>query len=168
MGPHYSSNNFEAFQEDHQFALIAFSSGVRTPFSMATEFVQPMVDQIELLTDPIGGTNIESALTQARNLSWSPGQMDLPVNERTRQVVVLFSDGQPKAFRGGFTRNGTFYDATVPDGSISIRDPNEYHQYIASNYKAYPSGNGTGSSGDGFDDQCGSGDDYKRVKMAYF
>ncbi len=139
-------NNFQSFEKDHRFALITFANGVKTPFPMAHDFVQDMTDQIDLLLDPIGGTNAEDAIAQARALPWSPDQMNLPINERTRQVVIFFTDGKPTAFRGGFTRDGTFYDATIPDGSVSLRKHDEYYEYVASNYKAHPSGNGSGNS----------------------
>lgn len=161
-------NNFQAFEQDHRFALITFATGVKTLFPMAPDFVQPITDEIALLMNPTGGTNAEDALAQARSLTWSSGQMNLPVNERIRQIVIFFSDGKPSSFRGGFTRNGIFYDAAVPDGSVSIRNPNEYHQYLASNFRAWPSGNGTGTSGVHFNNQCGSGSNYKRVQWDVF
>ena len=157
-------NNFTSFQKDHRFALITFASGVKTPFPMDTDFVDPMNTEIANLTDSTGGTNAEDALAQARNLPWSPDQLTLPVNERTRQVVIFFSDGEPTSFRGTFTRNGVQYDATVPDGSVSLRKHNEYYDQI-SNYVAWPSGNGTGDS----PRYCGGGgSSYKDVKWHIF
>ncbi len=137
--------NFQSFQKDHRFALITFASGVKTPFAMDTDFVFGMTNEIANLTNANGGTNAEDALAQARNLPWTPAQLSLPPNERTRQVVVFFSDGEPTSFRGDFTRNGVQYEASVPDGSVSLRKTDEYHDQISS-YVAYPSGNGTGTS----------------------
>jgi len=44
---------------------------------------------------------------------WVPGQLALPANERTRQVVILFSDGNPSGFRANFKYNGADLDAVA-------------------------------------------------------
>ena len=98
-------HNFESFQQNHKFALLTFGSGVETPYPLATNFVDPMTFAISGLAAS-GFTNTEDALTQALNIGWEPGQLALPGNERTRQAVILFSDGNPTAFRGTFGYDG--------------------------------------------------------------
>jgi len=98
-------NNFQSFENDHKFALLTFGTGVETPFPLDTNFVFDMTTEIATLT-AAGYTNTEDALGQAYNLPWKPGQLALPGNERTRQTVILFSDGNPTAFRGRFGYNG--------------------------------------------------------------
>ncbi len=105
-------NNFQSFQKDHKFALISFASGVQTPVPLSNDFVYDMTNEIAALNAG-GGTNTEDALGQAVNLPWEPGQLALPVNERTRQVVILFSDGNPTGFRAQFKYNGGDLDAVA-------------------------------------------------------
>ena len=61
---------------------------------------------------PRGGTNTEDALAQAAALPWLD-QSGLPPNERGKQVVVLFSDGNPSAFRGQFKHKNSNYDGVA-------------------------------------------------------
>lgn len=104
-------SNFTAFERDHKFALIHFAAGVERDFQFDHNYVTPINTAIAGLTPNNGGTNVEDALAQAlTSLTWSAPQMHLPKNERTRQVVVFFSDGEPTAFRGNFTYNGTVHD----------------------------------------------------------
>ena len=105
-------NNFQSFQKDHKFALLTFATGVQTPFPLDTDFVFDVTNQIAA-TVAAGGTNTEDALGQAVNLGWEPGQLAVPVNQRTQQVVILFSDGNPTGFRGQFKKNGADLDAVV-------------------------------------------------------
>ena len=137
-------NNFQSFQKDHKFSLITFASGVQTPVPLKQDFVFDMTTEIGNLI-ATGGTNTEDALAQALALPWEPGQLALPANERTRQVLILFSDGNPTAFRGNFKRDGTTYDAAVPDGSVSLRYHDQQHNQISS-YVAYGSGSGVGNA----------------------
>lgn len=104
--------NFQSFQKDHKFALIKFATGVLIPVPLQQDFVQPMEDEIANF-NATGGTNTEDALGQAVNLPWEPGQLALPANERTRQVVILFSDGNPSGFRATFKYNGADLDAVA-------------------------------------------------------
>ena len=64
-------------------------------------------------------------------------------------------------FRGDFKRNGTWYDAAVPDGSVSLRHNDEQHDQISS-YYAYRSGDGLPTSVSA----CGS--TYTTVKWKIF
>jgi len=153
-------------QENHsKFGLVTFASGVEKPFDMNHGYVNPLDSAINGL-NATGGTNSGDALAQANTFPWSD-QSALPPNERGKQVVVFFSDGNPTAFRGDFQRNGTWYDAAVPDGSVSLRHHDEQHDQI-SNYYAYPSGNGTQNSGSGYSNQCGGGSTYERIRWGIF
>jgi uncharacterized protein YegL len=110
--------NFSDQQADNRFALITFASGVQTPFAMDHGYVSPMTSAINGL-NASGGTNAEDALAQALALPWSD-QSGVPANERTKQVVVFFSDGNPTAFRGQFRYNGTNYDGVAALGGSSV------------------------------------------------
>ncbi len=99
-------NNFAAFNDDHKFGLVAFASGVEDQRDLDHDFVTDMDEKISNLTPDNGGTNMEHAFTKARALSWSPAQLYLPVNERTRQVAIFFSDGEATAFYDEFTYRG--------------------------------------------------------------
>ena len=98
--------NFTAFNADHKFALVAFASGVETQRDLATDFLTDMDTKITALTPDNGGTDMEHAFTKARALDWSPAQLGLPANERTRQVAIFFSDGEATAFYDEFTYKG--------------------------------------------------------------
>ncbi len=98
--------NFADYNDDHKFGLVAFASGVETQRDLATDFLTEMDDKIAALTPDNGGTNMEHGFTKAGALSWSPPQMGLPVNERTRQTAIFFSDGEATAFYGDFTYKG--------------------------------------------------------------
>lgn len=112
--------NFTDQQADNRFALITFASGVQTPFAMDHGYVSPMTSAINGL-GANGGTNAEDALAQALTLPWSD-QSGVPANERTKQVVVFFSDGNPTAFRGQFKYNGTDYDGVAALGGALVWD----------------------------------------------
>lgn len=157
--------NFSDHQATSKFALLTFANGVIKNFDMNYNFVSPIESAINGL-NALGGTNTEDALAQALALPWID-QSTLPPNERGKQVVVLFSDGNPTAFRGDFQRNGTWYDAAVPDGSVMLSYPNQQYTQISS-YDAYPSGNGTGNSGTNSSNQCGSGSSWERIRWAIF
>jgi Flp pilus assembly protein TadG len=106
-------------QENHsKFALITFASGVQKPFDLGHSYVNPVENAINGL-GAVGGTNAEDGLAQANGLAWAD-QSALPPNERGKQVVVFFSDGNPTAFRGDFKFNGTTYDAVVATAGTDI------------------------------------------------
>jgi len=112
--------NFTDQQAENRFALITFASGVQKPFPMDHGYVSPMTTAINGL-GATGGTNAEDALAQALVLPWSD-QSGVPANERTKQVVVFFSDGNPTAFRGQFKYNGTDYDGVAALGGALVWD----------------------------------------------
>ena len=121
--------NFTEYNDEHKFGLVAFASGVETQRDLAVDFLTDMDSKIAVLTPDNGGTNMEHAFAKAAALSWSPPQMALPINERTRQTVIFFSDGEPTAFFDEFTYKGVTHDAIgqvyVNGGRVidDIKDP---------------------------------------------
>ncbi|MBA3965016.1 MAG: VWA domain-containing protein [Nitrospirales bacterium] len=124
--------NFTDQQADNRFALITFASGVQKPFAMDHGYVSPMTSAINGL-NASGGTNAEDALAQALTLPWSD-QSGVPANERTKQVVVFFSDGNPTAFRGQFKYNGTDYDGVAALGGALVWDNLQKPDYQFTNF----------------------------------
>jgi Flp pilus assembly protein TadG len=99
-------------QENHsKFALITFASGVQKPFDLDHGYVNPVESAINGL-NAVGGTNAEDGLAQANTLPWTD-QSALPPNERGKQVVVFFSDGNPTAFRGQFKYKNNNYEGVA-------------------------------------------------------
>ncbi len=143
-------NNFQSFQKDHKFALISFATGVQTPVALDHDFVFDMTNEIANL-NAVGGTNTEDALGTAVNLPWEPGQLALPANERTRQVVILFSDGNPSGFKGQFKMGGSDVTAVglnSTDGNVYnlIGDTYDQATYFGSNAKFSGDGKTSGSA----------------------
>lgn len=123
-------SNFADYNADHKFGLVAFASGVETQRDLATDFLTDMDSKIAVLTPDNGGTNMEHAFTNALALDWAPPQMGLPVNERTRQTAIFFSDGEPTAFYDEFTYKGNTHNAigqVYVDGGRVIDDMKEPH-----------------------------------------
>ncbi|MCA9456139.1 MAG: VWA domain-containing protein [Nitrospiraceae bacterium] len=112
--------NFTDQESDNRFALLTFATGVQKPFPMDHGYVSPMTSAINGLSAG-GGTNAEDALAQALTLPWSD-QSGIPANERTKQVVIFFSDGNPSAFRGQFKHEGVTFDgvAALDGGYASV------------------------------------------------
>jgi len=110
--------NFEDQEADNKFALLTFASGVQTLFAMDHGYVSPMTSAISGL-GASGGTNAEDALAQALALPWTD-QSGVPANERSKQVVIFFSDGNPTAFRGQFKYNNTIYDGVAALGGSTV------------------------------------------------
>lgn len=112
--------NFEDQENDNRFALLAFGTGVQIPFAMDYDYVSPITSAINGFS-AAGGTNAEDALAQALTLPWSD-QSGVPPNERTKQVVVFFSDGNPSAFRAQFKHEGVNYDgvAALDGGYVNV------------------------------------------------
>ncbi|MCA9462887.1 MAG: VWA domain-containing protein [Nitrospira sp.] len=115
--------NFEDHETTSKFALITFASGVMKPFDLNHNYVSPIESAINGL-NAVGGTNAEDALAQAGALPWAD-QSALPPNERGKQVVVFFSDGNPTAFRGQFKYNGTDYD-----GVAAVHTGDDVYQWL--------------------------------------
>ena len=115
--------NFADQEQDNKFALITFASGVLKPFDLNNNYVDPIETTVNGL-NAVGGTNSEYALAQALALPWSD-QSGVPPNERTKQVVVFFSDGNPTAFGGQFTYNNVTYD-----GVAAVHTGNDVYRYL--------------------------------------
>ena len=143
--------NFEDQENDNKFALLTFASGVQKPFDMDHGYVSPITSAINGFS-ATGGTNAEDALAQALALPWSD-QSGVPANERTKQVVVFFSDGNPTAFRGQFKYNNNTYDgvAAVHTGNDVYRlllKPNKQDEAFSVN-KVDRTGDGKSSGSTG-------------------
>lgn len=112
--------NFEDQESTSKFAMITFGTGVMKPFDLDYNYVSPIESAINGLGAG-GGTNAEDALAQALALPWSD-QSGVPANERTKQVVVFFSDGNPSAFRAQFKHEGVNYDgvAALDGGYVNV------------------------------------------------
>ena len=143
--------NFSDHEQTSKFALLAYASGVIKPFDMDHNYVSPIESAINALNAQ-GGTNTEDALAQAAALPWVD-QSALPPNQRGKQVVILFSDGNPSAFRGQFKKNNTDYDGVAAlDGGYAavwsyMQWPNQTWNYTSSiTVKRTGDGKNTGSS----------------------
>lgn len=113
-----------ADQENHsKFAMITFASGVQKLFDLGHSYVNPVETAINGLV-AVGGTNAEDGLAQANALPWAD-QSALPPNERGKQVVVFFSDGNPTAFRGQFKYQNNDYD-----GVAAVHTGNDVYKYL--------------------------------------
>jgi Mg-chelatase subunit ChlD len=117
-GAEHFVKSFEELERDHKMALITFAAGVQVLHPLEHHFSIDMTNEItDLKAD--GWTNTEDAIDQAGNFPWADNT-GLPKNEATRQIVILFSDGNPTAFRGSFTREDQDYDAVVPRGGSNL------------------------------------------------
>ncbi|MEX0829443.1 MAG: VWA domain-containing protein [Nitrospirales bacterium] len=110
--------NFSDQESHSKFAMITFASGVQKPFDLGHGYVSPVETAINGLS-AVGGTNAEDGLAKANALAWTD-QSSLPPNERGKQVVVFFSDGNPTAFRGDFKYKGTTYNAAVAMSTANV------------------------------------------------
>ena len=117
-GAEHFVKSFEELERDHKMALITFAAGVQVLHPLEHFFSVDMTNEITGLKAS-GWTNTEDALDQAGDFPWADNT-GLPKNEATRQIVILFSDGNPTAFRGSFTRKDQDYDAVVPRGGSNL------------------------------------------------
>ena len=126
---------FEETQGRDKVGLITFATGVKVNFGLENNFVDPIngeINSISVLPQGTPGdrdTNMEDAIDQADGPGGFTDQTSFPADERKQQFMIFFSDGKATAFRGTFTRNGTSYDAVVPDpGDVDwfygLHDPN--------------------------------------------
>ncbi|MDT7040998.1 TadE/TadG family type IV pilus assembly protein [Candidatus Nitronereus thalassa] len=138
---------FEHTDDTDQMGLITFASGVVVERALGPNFYDDMTTAIDNMSAS-GGTNTEDALDQADGPSGFTDQTGIPGDERVQQFLVFFSDGNPTAFRGDFTRNGTDYDAVgyAANWDIKLMNPNSQFSYL--NVKQYETGDGktTGST----------------------
>ena len=117
-GAEHFVKSFEELERDHKMALITFAAGVQVLHPLEHNFSIDITNEItDLKAD--GWTNTEDALDQAGDFPWADNT-GLPKNEATRKIVILFSDGNPTAFRGSFTREDQVYDAVVPRGGENL------------------------------------------------
>ncbi len=135
---------FENTEQLDKFSLITFASGVTLEFAMDYDYFQPISNAIgDMNAD--GGTNTEDALDQADGPGGFTDQTGMSGDEIVKQYLIFFSDGNPTAFRGTFTRNGNDYDAVgyAADWNISLMNPSEQFQYLS--VKQYETGDGLSS-----------------------
>ena len=132
---------FAPTEDNDRFGLISFASGVVVDFPMDNFFVSPMQNAINSMSAN-GGTNTEDAIAQAGGPSGFTDQTGLSGDQLVQQFMIFFSDGNPTAFRGTFTRNGMDYDAVgyAADWDINLMDPNVPMQYLS--VKQYKTGDG--------------------------
>lgn len=117
-GAEHFVKSFIELERDHKMALITFAAGVQVLHPLEHNFSIAMTNEITDLKAE-GWTNTEDALDQAGDFPWADNT-GLPKNEATRKIVILFSDGNPTAFRGSFTREDQVYDAVVPRGGSNL------------------------------------------------
>jgi hypothetical protein len=112
--------NFVDQESTSKFGMITFGTGVMKPFDLDHNYVSPIEFAING-SGAGGGTNAEDALAQALALPWSD-QSGVPANERTKQVVVFFSDGNPSPFRAPFKHEEVNYDgvAALDGGDVNV------------------------------------------------
>ena len=115
--------NFSDQENFSKFAMITFASGVEKPFDMDYNYVSPLTTAINGL-NAVGGTNAEDGLAQANALPWTD-QSALSANERGKQVVIFFSDGNPTAFRGQFKYENNDYD-----GVAAVSTANNVYRWL--------------------------------------
>ena len=147
-------NYFEDTQDNDEFGLVTFASGIDeesgydVTYHRQTDFVSDMTDAIDLMAAS-GGTNAEDALDRADGSGGFSDQTIVPGDQRKQQFLIFFSDGNPTAFRGTFTREGTDYDAVAyaADWDITLMKPDKQFEWLGS-VKQFKTGDGlpTGST----------------------
>jgi Mg-chelatase subunit ChlD len=111
-----AANQFVSFFEDTQdldkMGLISFATSVTVDHPLDNYFVSAIRLAIDNMNS-VGATNMEDALNQADGPSGFADQSEIPLERRIQQYLVVFSDGNPTAFRGDFRHRGTTYDAVA-------------------------------------------------------
>jgi hypothetical protein len=129
-------DNFEDQENKSKFSLVTFSTGAEVPFDLDNEYVSGGIKtDISNLSVKVY-TNAEEGLARANALPWKD-QSNIPPNERDKQVVVFFSDGDPTAFRGGFTYKDNYYDAVAyenPNTGNTVQQRLARHNQLHSTY----------------------------------
>ena len=105
-------DNFEDQENQSKFALVTFSTGADVPFDLDHNYVSGGIKTDITNLNVLAYTNAEEALARTNALPWKD-QSNIPANERDKQVVVFFSDGDPTAFRGQFTYQDNSFDAVA-------------------------------------------------------
>ena len=145
---------FEDTQDNDEFGLVTFASGIPeesgydVTYHRQNNFVLDMTSAINSMSAS-GGTNAEDALDRADGNGGFSDQTGVPGDQRKQQFLIFFSDGNPTAFRGTFTREGTDYDAVgyAADWDITLMKPDKQFEWFGS-VKQYKTGDGlpTGST----------------------
>ena len=132
---------FEYTDDTDQFGLITFASGVVVERTLGTDYFPDIKTEIGNM-NASGGTNTEDALDQANGPSGFSDQTVFPEEDRVKQFLIFFSDGNPTAFRGDFTRDGNDVDAVgyAANWDIKLMDPDVQMQYLT--VKQYETGDG--------------------------
>ncbi len=124
--------------------LISFNSAVTVNSPLGTNYVSGMTSAIAGM-NASGGTNSEDALAQSYGPKGFTDQTGVPGNQQVQQFLLFFTDGQPTAFRGGFTYNGANYDGVAQVLSLNPQLSDCYqvdNDALRSNHRQ--SGNGSG------------------------
>jgi hypothetical protein len=126
-------NHFKCTQDVDKMGLISFATGVMVDFPLSNDFVDGITGEIDNVVIRYSegdiDTNMEDAIDQAddntdrcRNPTITfTNQSGLPKNQRVKQFLVFFTDGQATSFRGKFTTQDNKYDGVIPDPSSRTR-----------------------------------------------
>ena len=143
---------FEDTQDNDEFGLVTFASGIQeesgydVTYHRQTNFVLDMTSAINNMSAS-GGTNAEDALDRADGSGGFSDQTGVPGDQRKQQFLIFFSDGNPTAFRGTFTRDGTPHDAVgyAADWDITLMKPDKQFEWLGS-VKQFKTGDGKSTS----------------------
>lgn len=113
---------FDATEETDQMALVTFGTEVQVDVPMETHFIDAMSSVIEEMV-PDGSTNTEDALHQASGPEGFSEYLTTASGHQAQQYAIVFSDGNPTAFRVReeypFIREGEVVDDVVVTASGS-------------------------------------------------
>jgi len=114
---------FTDSQNSDKMGLISFSTAARVERGLGSNSVTPMKTAINAMSTQLW-TNAEDAIHQADGPMGFTDQTGVPMQDRTKQFLVFFSDGRPNVFRGAFRRAGVVYDAlvSVNSGNCDLGD----------------------------------------------
>jgi Flp pilus assembly protein TadG len=117
---------FTDSQSTDKMALISFATSERVDRALGSNFVTPMKVSISAMAAN-GYTNASDAIHEADGPKGFTDQSGVPVQDRTKQFLVFFSDGRPNVFRGAFRNKGAIVDALVRVGGGNC-DPGDNNQ----------------------------------------
>lgn len=117
---------FTDSQTSDKMGLVSFATSVKVERALGTNFVAPMKTAITNMA-AVGWTNAEDAIHQSDGPSGFTDQTGVPMQDRTKQFLVFFSDGRPNVFRNVFRNKGANYDALVRVGGGNC-DPGDNNQ----------------------------------------
>jgi hypothetical protein len=147
---------FKETEDQDKMGLISFATGVSVDHPLSTYFVTDMTGKISAMT-AYGSTNAEDAIAQAGGPAGFTDQTGVPGDQRIKQYLIFFTDGDPTAFRGRFRSNGIDYDAVAMDAGFpgnwcdtvydSMGYTNSENYYPTSDITATPTGDGNMVSG---------------------